>query len=62
MFPIVTGIRLAVRKCAHEMSAPAKIPKGTKYMFATLCSKPQATNAAIGGTIARILSPVDRAP
>ena len=27
-----------------------------KYMLATLCSKPAATNAAIGGTIARILS------
>jgi hypothetical protein len=32
-----------------------------KYMFATLCSKPAATNAAIGGTIARIRSVVVRA-
>ena len=31
-------------------------------MFATLCSNPQATKAAIGGTIARILSAVVRAP
>ena len=33
-----------------------------KYMFATECSKPAATNAAIGGTIARILSVVVCAP
>ena len=32
-----------------------------KYMFAMLCSKPTATNAAIGGTIARIRSVVLRA-
>jgi len=32
-----------------------------KYMFATLCSKPAATNAAIGGTTARIRSVVVRA-
>ena len=33
-----------------------------KYMFATECSKPSATNAAIGGMIARILSAVVWAP
>jgi hypothetical protein len=32
-----------------------------KYIFATLCSKPAATNAAIGGTTARIRSAVVRA-
>ena len=32
-----------------------------KYMLATLCSKPAATKAAIGGTTARILSAVVRA-
>ena len=34
---------------------------GTKYMLATLCSNPAATNVAIGGTTARTRSVVDRA-
>src|SRR6185369_12500641 len=34
---------------------------GTKYMFAILCSKPAATKAVIGNTIAMILSTVLRA-
>ena len=37
------------------------IATGMKYMFATECSKPIATNAAIGGTIARMRSVVVRA-
>ena len=36
-------------------------PTGMKYMFATLCSKPAATNALIGNRIAKILSVVVRA-
>jgi len=35
-------------------------PIGMKYMFATLCSKPDATNAVIGKITARILSIVLR--
>jgi len=76
MFPIVTGTRLWARNpvhvrwespvtgCAAAMKAASlftKRPNGRKYMFATLCSKPAATNAVIGGTIARILSAVVRA-
>lgn len=34
---------------------------GKKYMFATQCSNPAATNVAIGGTITATLSTVDRA-
>ena len=37
------------------------IPMGTKYMFTTQCSKPEATKAVIGKTKARILSTVLRA-
>ena len=36
-------------------------PRGTKYMLATECSKPAATKALIGGTMARTRSAVVRA-
>jgi len=32
------------------------MPKGMKYILATLCSKPAATNADIGKITAKILS------
>src|SRR5579859_4073423 len=76
MFPIVTGRRFAQRNLAHVRFARfagiwcaatnawfdfTRRPMGMKNMFATLCSKPDATNAEIGGMIARILSVVVRA-
>ena len=75
MLPIVTGTRLEARKWPHvtfersgvfceatkAVSLLTKIPNGMKNMFATLCSKPAATKAVIGGMIARILSAVVRA-
>src|SRR5262245_36825582 len=39
-----------------------KRPRGTIYILATECSKPAATKAEIGNRMARILSPLDRAP
>ena len=47
-----------------ESGAPIrmKIPIGIKYMLAMQCSKPEATNAAIGGTTVKIRSTDVRAP
>ena len=75
--PIVTGRRfprrkaLQLRACACRPRSCAAMkagsrpamskPSGTKYMFAIECSKPAATNALIGGTMARIRSAVVRA-
>ena len=55
MLPRVTGIKLAVKKWLKVMSAPRAIPMGIKNMFATLCSRPMATKAQIGGHRPRIL-------
>ena len=46
----------------HESFVLMSSATGMKYMFATECSKPSATNAAIGGMTARILSVVVWAP
>src|SRR5207344_2894679 len=76
-FPIVTGSRLSRRNPSHvrlvswgrpdvfwiqASSVLIRSASGMKYMFATECSNPSATNAAIGGTTARILSVVVWAP
>jgi len=70
-FPIVTGRRLSRKKAyqvraevsgkpgveaIHSVSCFRNSPNGMKYMFATLCSKPAATKAPMGGSTARILS------
>ena len=46
--------------CQNDAGAVALInkPSGMKYMLAMLCSKPQATKAVIGGTMAQ--DPVGR--
>jgi hypothetical protein len=44
-----------VRKVANETGAPSAIPRGMKNMFATLCSRPMATNALIGSHTASAL-------
>ena len=43
----------------HKISAPLKIPRGMVNMFATLCSRPSATNAVTGIQTAAILPPVE---
>ena len=48
IFPIVTGIKFHQMNCAHVTLAPSMMPAGMKYMFATQCSKPEATNAMMG--------------
>ena len=71
MLPIVTGSKLCTKNECHESvdnwSAVRperattcgtdfiKIPLGMKYIFAILCSYPDATNVAIGNKIAKIL-------
>ena len=59
MFPSVTGMMLPVIICAHETFAPRSIPCGIKNMFATLCSKPSATNMVMGQKIAKIFPATD---
>src|ERR1039457_6301151 len=51
MLPSVTGNRFQIRNCPQVTPAPSIIPTGTVYMFATLCSNPQATKAIIGNQI-----------
>ena len=55
MLPSVTGIRLARKPAAVTLSAPASMAIGIRYMLATECSKPSATNADIGKMIASTL-------
>src|SRR3972149_3973688 len=77
MLPIVTGSRLSAKKLPHVSPERAggdsrestnassdliSSPIEMKYMFATECSKPAATKAAMGGMTARILSVVVCAP
>ena len=59
---VVAGDLVDRRPEARPARPPgSSIPAGMKYMFATECSKPIATKAAIGGTMARIRSVVVRA-
>ena len=54
------------RRCRTRTPGPAQAlmasPNGSRYTLAIECSKPAATNAAIGGTITTTLSVVLRAP
>ena len=69
MLPMVTGKRLFQTKFSMEITLSSfpleeisvNIPIGMKYMLATQCSMPVATNAVIGKTIARTLSATLRA-
>src|SRR5574341_8802 len=65
MFPIVTSTRFPTAPDTDRGAAlPAAnaMPIGRKYMLTTECSKPQATKALMGKTIARTLSATPRAP
>ncbi len=65
MLPTITGARLRGRPVTPIASPPAGsaapaalsiMASGMKYMFAMECSKPAATKAEIGNTIATSLS------
>src|SRR5678815_3829941 len=63
--PSVTSARLLTAPATEsgaEVPVASATPIGRKYMLATECSNPQATNAVIGKTVARILSVTLRAP
>src|SRR6056297_494331 len=62
MFPIVTGMRLVIQICSQEMFIPKNLPRGMKYMFATLCSNPERTKSMTGNHIASILPDMSFAP
>ena len=44
-----------ITKSAHETFAPSTMPKGMKKKFATECSRPMVTKAAMGGHRPRTL-------
>ncbi|AJR05443.1 hypothetical protein H744_1c0418 [Photobacterium gaetbulicola Gung47] len=61
--PKITGIKLPTKPSSVTESATSTVPEslssmasGMKYILAILCSKPAATNAEIGNTIATALS------
>src|SRR3972149_6625634 len=65
ILPSVTGTRLPTIPATGRSAAStrpgrpwatSRAPTEKKYMFATLCSKPAATNAEMGNTMAMILS------
>src|SRR6266446_7814982 len=56
----VSGVSpVAIQKCDGAPYFTSRL-KGSKYMFATECSKPAATKPEIGGIMARILSVIVR--
>src|SRR5258706_8042113 len=57
----VSAVVFVARQNASCANSRSNSPTGTKYMLAMLCSKPIATNAATGGTMAITLSVTDRA-
>jgi len=54
--PNTTGNKLFKKNSLHNTSAPEKIPKGIKNIFATQCSNPKVTNVVIGIQINIILA------
>lgn len=61
IFPKVTGIKLAKNSVMLISPPLSNIPNGIKYIFATECSKPSATKAEMGNTIAKTLLATSRA-
>lgn len=52
-FPSVTGIKF-MKVLRNEKSPPLMLPKGSKNIFATLCSNPETTKSETGKMQARI--------
>mmetsp|Transcript_7930 Transcript_7930/g.10059 ORF Transcript_7930/g.10059 Transcript_7930/m.10059 type:complete len:217 (-) Transcript_7930:625-1275(-) len=53
-FPRPTGSKFPTRNSFTDISAPQNIPRGIRNMFATECSRPNATKVVIGSHKAAI--------
>mmetsp|Transcript_53105 Transcript_53105/g.126688 ORF Transcript_53105/g.126688 Transcript_53105/m.126688 type:complete len:212 (-) Transcript_53105:488-1123(-) len=61
MLPTNTGSRFFKNTAFHETAPPAKMPRGSKNMFATECSKPIATKVEMGNQMPTILPAISDA-